>query len=98
MVLYALEQNGIVPAEVTYLAGADKTKDLLVSDADAVVVTAEPALTAATFAVKKEEKTIKELCLGQGSFNALMGRTPTIGMISTGSVIIFMERLLKNCA
>ena len=47
VVLYALEQNGIVPAAVEYLAGAAETQSLLLSDAEAIVVTAEPALTAA---------------------------------------------------
>jgi len=47
VVLYALEQNGIVPAEVEYLAGASDTQSLLLSDTEAIVVTAEPALTAA---------------------------------------------------
>lgn len=61
VVLYALEKNGITPAKVSYLAGADKTKDLLLSDAEAIVVTAEPALTAAKFAAKKEEKTISSI-------------------------------------
>ena len=50
VVLYALEQNGIVPAQVDYLAGADLTKDLLLNDENAIVVTAEPALTAARMA------------------------------------------------
>ncbi|MBR3765027.1 MAG: ABC transporter substrate-binding protein [Clostridia bacterium] len=47
VVLYCLEQNGIVPAEVEYLAGAANTQALLLSDPDAIVLTAEPALTAA---------------------------------------------------
>ena len=47
VVLYALKENGIEPAEVTYLAGASDTQSLLLSDAEAMVVTAEPALTAA---------------------------------------------------
>lgn len=47
VVLYALKENGIEPAEVTYLAGASDTQSLLLSDAEAIVVTAEPALTAA---------------------------------------------------
>ena len=46
--LYALEQNGIVPASVNYLAGAANTQSLLLSDENAIVVTAEPALTAAS--------------------------------------------------
>ena len=45
--LYALECSGIKPAEVEYLAGAANTQTLLLSDPEAVVMTAEPALTAA---------------------------------------------------
>lgn len=45
--LFALEQNGIIPAAVEYLAGAANTQSLLLSDAEAIVLTAEPALTAA---------------------------------------------------
>lgn len=47
VVLYALEQNGIVPSEIEYLAGAPNTQALLLSDPEAIVMTAEPALTAA---------------------------------------------------
>ena len=47
VVKYALEKNGIVPAGIEYLAGAANTQSLLLSDANAIVVTAEPALTAA---------------------------------------------------
>ena len=47
VVLYALKENGIEPAEVTYLAGAADTQSLLLSDENAIVVTAEPARTAA---------------------------------------------------
>ena len=47
VVLYALKANGIEPGSVTYLAGAADTQNLLLTDADAIVVTAEPALTAA---------------------------------------------------
>lgn len=46
VVRYALEKNGIVPAEVEYLGSAANTQALLLSDAEAIVVTAEPALTA----------------------------------------------------
>lgn len=45
--LYAMAQNGIVPAEIEYLAGAANTQALLLSDPEAIVMTAEPALTAA---------------------------------------------------
>ena len=47
VVLYALKENGLKPAEVSYLAGASDTQSLLLSDENALVVTAEPALTAA---------------------------------------------------
>lgn len=47
VVNYALAQNGITPASVEYLASAANTQSLLLSDANAIVVTAEPALTAA---------------------------------------------------
>ncbi|MCR5824933.1 MAG: hypothetical protein K6G54_00050 [Oscillospiraceae bacterium] len=45
--LYVLAQNGITPASVSYLAGAANTQQLLLTDANAIVLTAEPALTAA---------------------------------------------------
>jgi len=44
---FALAENGIVPAGVSYLAGAANTQSLLLSDENAIVLTAEPALTAA---------------------------------------------------
>ena len=47
VVNYALQQNGIVPASVEYLGSAANTQALLLTDAEAIVVTAEPALTAA---------------------------------------------------
>ena len=47
VVLFALSENGLVPAEFNYLAGAANTQSLLLTDPDAIVVTAEPALTAA---------------------------------------------------
>ena len=47
VVLYALKAAGIEPAEVAYLAGAADTQSLLLTDENAIVVTAEPALTAA---------------------------------------------------
>lgn len=44
---YALEANGITPASIEYLASAANTQALLLSDPEAIVLTAEPALTAA---------------------------------------------------
>jgi len=48
LALHVLEQKGIVPASVEYLAGAANTQTLLLSDENAIVMTAEPALTAAS--------------------------------------------------
>ncbi len=45
--LYVLEQNGIKPASIEYLGSAAATQALLLSDAEAIVMTAEPAVTAA---------------------------------------------------
>ena len=53
--LYVLQANGITPATVEYLAGAANTQSLLLSDPDAIVLTAEPALTAAS--IKNEAVT-----------------------------------------
>ena len=47
VVLYALKAQGIEPAETEYLASSANTQALLLSDPEAIVVTAEPALTAA---------------------------------------------------
>jgi len=44
---YAMTANGYTPAAVEYLGSAANTQSLLLSDAEAIVVTAEPALTAA---------------------------------------------------
>jgi len=45
--LYILQQKGIVPSEVQYLAGAKNTQELLLNDQNAIVMTAEPAVSAA---------------------------------------------------
>ena len=47
VVLFALAGSGLEPAQVDYLAGAANTQSLLLTDENAIVVTAEPALTAA---------------------------------------------------
>ena len=46
--LAALEKNGVKPKTVDYLAGAANTQALLLSNPNAIVLTAEPALTAAS--------------------------------------------------
>ena len=51
--LFILEQEGIVPSEISYLADASQTQQLVLTNADAIVMTAEPAVTAAK--MKKPE-------------------------------------------
>lgn len=48
--LYVLQQKEIVPSSVTYLASAQETQNKVVEDKEAVVLTAEPAATAAKLA------------------------------------------------
>ena len=58
--LYVLEKKGIGPSEVEYLAGAAETQALLLNgDADTIVLTAEPAVTAA----KMKDETITSVPL-----------------------------------
>ena len=45
--LYVMKEKGIEPANVEYLAGAANTQQLLMTDPEAIVLTAEPAVTAA---------------------------------------------------
>ncbi len=45
--LYALEKNGIKPKSVRYLASAAATQNLLLTDKNAIVLTAEPVISAA---------------------------------------------------
>ena len=52
VVLAVLEAKGIQPASVHYLAGAAETQAELLSNPEAIVVTADPAVTAAR--IKKE--------------------------------------------
>ena len=64
--LYVLAQEGIEPASVEYLSGAAQTQQLLLTDPEAIVMTAEPAVTAAkiknegivSYALSEELKTI----------------------------------------
>ena len=47
VVLAVLDAASITPSSISYLAGAQETQALLLSDPDAIVVTADPAVTAA---------------------------------------------------
>ena len=53
--LFVMDQLGITPAEINYLADASQTQQLLLTDPDAIVMTAEPAVSAAR--MKKPEIT-----------------------------------------
>ena len=44
--LYVLEKNNITPSKINYLAEASDTQSLLATDATAIVMSAEPAITA----------------------------------------------------
>ncbi len=48
--LYILQEMGISPSAVNYMASAQETQKKVVEDADAIVMTAEPAATAAKLA------------------------------------------------
>ena len=56
VVLAVLEARGITPGSVNYLAGAAETQAELLSNPDAVVVTADPAVTAAR--IKNEKVSV----------------------------------------
>ncbi len=45
--LFILEQKGIIPSEINYLATAQQTQALLLEKPDSIVMTAEPAATVA---------------------------------------------------
>ena len=64
--LFALEKNGAAPKKVEYLAGASNTQALLLSDKNAIVLTAEPALSAA----KMKNPQIKSFSLNELFKNA----------------------------
>ena len=68
--LYVLEQKGIVRQNVEYLASAAETQALLMTDAESIVMTAEPAVTAAKI---KNEK-IASIALTE-ELNDLTGNT-----------------------
>ncbi len=57
--LYILEQMGITPAEISYQGSAVVTQELLIQDAEAIVMTAEPAATAAK--IKNDAVTVISL-------------------------------------
>ncbi len=59
--LSVLEKNKIKPKSVHYLAGAANTQNLLLSDSNSIVLTAEPSLSAA----KMKNKNIKSYSLNE---------------------------------
>ena len=67
---YALEQNGVTNATYTASTTAQATKDLLVENPNAIVVTAEPALTVVTNQLKQQGKTVKSFSIQELYKNA----------------------------
>ena len=100
--LYVLEANGITPASVEYLAGAANTQALLLEDADAIVLTAEPALTAAS--IKNEHVTgisVNELykaATGYDGFaQAALFVNPASVEKDPEGVAAFIARIAESC-
>ena len=102
VVLFVLAANGIEPASVSYLGGAANTQQLLLSDENAIVVTAEPALTAAR--IKNENVTgysVNELykaATGYDGFTqaGLFVRAETIETRSE-EVDAFLKMVAESC-
>lgn len=102
VVLYALAENGLEPASVEYLAGAANTQSLLLTDENAIVVTAEPALTAAK--IKNENITafaVNDLLKAANGFD---GYTQAGLFVSAdaaanheGAVADFLKKAYASC-
>ena len=61
---YVLEKKGIA-VSYEYKGSAEDTKNLLVSDANAIVMTAEPALTAVSNQLKQQNVTVTSFSISQ---------------------------------
>ena len=101
--LYALNAKGIVPASVEYLAGAAETQALLLQDASAVVLTAEPALTAAR--MKNDKITayavndlFKEATGYEGFTQAGLFVNPAAVQAHPAEVAAFLAKVGESCA
>ena len=96
--LRVLEQNGVTPSEIQYLAGAANTQSLLLTDAEAIVLTAEPAVTAAK--IKNPAVTAYPLStLGAEQYTqaALFVRAETLEA-QPEAVAAFLEKAAAACA
>ena len=85
--LYALEKSGITPAKVDYLAGAANTQTLLLTDETAIVLTAEPALTAA--GIKNER-------VSGCAVNALLEETAGMDGFAQAGLFVRAETLTEH--
>ena len=85
--LYALEKSGIIPAKVDYLAGAANTQTLLLTDETAIVLTAEPALTAA--GIKNER-------VSGCAVNALLEETAGMNGFAQAGLFVRAETLAER--
>lgn len=61
--LYVLEKKGIKPSEIVYFAGASNTQAALLNDEAEIVMTAEPAITAAKLNASNNGVTISSIPL-----------------------------------
>ncbi len=96
--LFALDENGIVPKGVSYLAGAANTQQLLLSDPEAIVVTAEPALTAAR--TKKPEITgypVNSLLENGGFTQAAIFVKAELAQSSPRTVDAYLALVRQSC-
>ena len=101
--LFALKENGIEPKQSDALAGAAETKAMLESDPDAIVLTAEPMLTAAKASIPQitaySVNELLEKATGMTGYTqaGLFIRAETIEN-SPGTVAVFLEKLKESAA
>ncbi|MBR2822470.1 MAG: hypothetical protein IKE24_02135 [Clostridia bacterium] len=101
--LYVLEKNGIVPASVAYLAGAADTQKLLLTDESAIVLTAEPALTAASMNNDKVSgialnDLYKEATGYEGFTQAALFVRAETAQAHPEEVNAYLEKVAESCA
>ena len=88
--LYILREKGITPSETEYKAGAAETQAMLIKDPDVIVMTAEPAVTAAKLTLKKEDKSVVSISL----YDLYMEITGEDGFAQAG--LFVREETIRN--
>ncbi len=86
---YVLEKKEIQPASTEYLAGAANTQQLLLSDPEAVVLTAEPAVTAAK---------IKNEAVTSIALNEVLGEITGVDGFTQAGLFVKEETLKADAA